>query len=190
MKNAVCEVGALCDIYKPLVARDNTQVSERYLKYHRIPKMGEKFDSQVARYSDYRKLLEDKSVDAVCIATPDHWHALQTIDAIKAGKDVYVEKPLSKTIHEGRAMINAARNSKQIVTVGLNRRAAPLYQKLAQEIPAGKIGKVSFAQTYYVSNMSPAGIGKMKPEAPPQDFDWDMWLGPRAYRSYQYNIAP
>lgn len=190
LKNNDCEVAGLCDVYKPLITRDASQVSERYLKLHRIPRMGENFDTGVARYSDYRKMLDDKNIDAVCIATPDHWHALQTIDAIKAGKDVYVEKPLSKTIREGRAMINAAKNSKQIVTVGLNRRAAPLYQKLAEEIPAGKIGKVSFAQTYHVSNMFPNGIGKMKPEAPPADFDWNMWLGPRAYRPYQYNIAP
>ncbi|OJU29449.1 MAG: oxidoreductase [Sphingobacteriales bacterium 41-5] len=190
MKNPNCEVAALCDVYKPLTTRDYSQVNERYLKLHRIPKMGENFGPGTERYADYRKLLENKSIDAVCIASPDHWHALQTIDAIKAGKDVYVEKPMSKTITEGRAMINAARNSKQIVTAGLNRRAAPLYQKLAQEIPAGKIGKVSFAQTCHVSNMFPNGIGKMKPEAPPADFDWNMWLGPRAYRAYQYNIAP
>lgn len=190
MKNPNCEVAALCDIYKPLTTRNYSQVNERYLKLHRIPKMGENFGSATERYTDYRKLLENKSIDAVCIATPDHWHALQTIDAIKAEKDVYVEKPMSKTITEGRIMINAARNSKQIVAVGLNRRAAPLYQKLAQEIPAGKIGTVSFAQTCHVSNMFPNGIGKMKPEAPPEDFDWDMWLGPRAYRPYQYNIAP
>lgn len=190
MKNPNCEVAALCDIYKPLITRNYSQVNERYLKLHRMPKMGENFGSATERYTDYRKLLENKSIDAVCIATPDHWHALQTIDAIKAEKDVYVEKPMSKTITEGRAMINAARSSKQIVAVGLNRRAAPLYQKLAQEIPAGKIGTVSFAQTCHVSNMFPNGIGKMKPEAPPEDFDWDMWLGPRAYRPYQYNIAP
>lgn len=190
MGNPNCEVAALSDVYQPLLIRDYSQVNERYLKHHQIPRMGEKFTGHVARYSDYRKLLEDKSIDAVCIATPDHWHALQTIDAIKAGKDVFIEKPLSKTIFEGRAMINAAKNSKQIVTVGLNRRAAPLYQKLAQEIPAGKIGQISFAQSHYVSNMSPNGIGRLKPEAPPKDFDWNMWLGPRAYRPYQYNIAP
>jgi predicted dehydrogenase len=112
------------------------------------------------------------------------------MDAIRAGKDVYIEKPLSKTIHEGRAMVNAGKNSKQIVTVGLNRRGAPTFQKLAREIPAGKIGKVTFASASHVGNMFPNGIGKMKPETPPADFNWDFWLGPRAYRPYQYNIAP
>jgi predicted dehydrogenase len=187
-----CEVAALCDVYEPYINRDRSKVDPRYIKDRpgQIPDMVEKFPNSVKRYSDYRKLLEDKTIDAVCIATPDHWHALMTIDAIRAGKDVYIEKPLSKTIHEGRAMVNAGKNSKQIVTVGLNRRGAPTFQKLAKEIPAGKIGKVTYVSACHVGNMFPGGIGKMKPENPPADFNWDAWLGPRAYRPYQYNIAP
>jgi predicted dehydrogenase len=187
-----CEVAALCDVYEPYITRDRSKVDPRYIKDRpgQIPEMGEKFRDKVERYSDYRKLLENKDIDAVCIATPDHWHALMTIDAVKAGKDVYIEKPLSKTIHEGRAMVNAGKNSKQIVTVGLNRRGAPTFQKLAKEIPAGKIGKVTFTSASYVGNMFPAGIGKLKSENPPKDFNWDAWLGPRAFRPYQYNIAP
>lgn len=192
MEQPDCEVAALCDVYEPYMTRDYSKVDPRYIQAmpRQIPKMGEKFPGKVTLYSDYRKLLDDKSIDAVCIATPDHWHALQTIDAIHAGKDVYVEKPLSKTIEEGRKMVTAGKNSKQIVTVGLNRRGAPTFQKLAKEIPAGKIGKVTFATACHVSNMFPDGIGKMSPEMPPKDLDWNMWLGPRAYRPYQYNIAP
>ena len=192
MKQPDCEIAALCDVYEPYILRDRSKVDPRYLidRPGQIPKMGEVFANKVERYSDYRKLLENKNIDAVCIATPDHWHAIMTIDAIKAGKDVYIEKPLSKTIHEGRAMVNAGKNSKQIVTVGLNRRGAPTFQKLAKEIPAGKIGKITFASACHVSNMFPGVIGKMKPEIPPKDFNWDAWLGPRAYRPYQYNIAP
>lgn len=191
MRQPDCEIAALCDVYKPYVIRDFSQVNPRYIKeIGRIPRMGEKFSSSVKQFADYRKLLEDKSIDAVCISTPDHWHALQTIDSIRAGKDVYVEKPLSKTIVEGRKMVEIGRDSKQIVSVGLNRRSAPSFQKLAGEIPNGKIGKISFAQACHVSNMFPKGIGKLKTENPPEDFDWDMWLGPRAYRPYQYNIAP
>lgn len=186
------EVAALCDVYEPYVLRDRSKVDPRYIQTRpgQIPDMNEKFPSMVERYSDYRKLLENKSIDAVCIATPDHWHAIMTIEAIKAGKDVYVEKPLSKTIHEGRTMVNAWKNSKQVVTVGLNRRGAPTFQKLAREIPAGKIGKVTFTSACHVGNMFPDGIGRMKPENPPANFNWDAWLGPRAYRPYQYNIAP
>jgi predicted dehydrogenase len=113
-----------------------------------------------------------------------------TIDAMKAGKDVYVEKPLTATIMEGRAMVNVQKDTNRVVAVGLNRRGNKAYQKLAKEISGGKIGKISVARAARISNMSPDGIGKLKPEQPPKDFNWDMWLGPRAYRPYQYNIAP
>jgi predicted dehydrogenase len=192
MEQPDCEVAALCDVYEPYALRDYSKVDPRYIKdmERQVPKMGEKFPNDVKRYTDYRKMLEDKTIDAICIGTPDHWHALQTIDAIKAGKDVFVEKPLSKTIAEGRAMVNAAKNSNQIVGVCLNRRGAPSFQKLAKEVPAGKIGKITFATASYVSNMFPSGIGKFSPETPPKDFNWDMWLGPKPFRPYQYNIAP
>ncbi len=192
MEQPDVEVAALCDIYEPYLLRDRSKVDQRYIKIMpgQVPEMKEKFPNNVERYSDYRKLLENKNIDAVCIATPDHWHALMTIDAIKAGKDVYIEKPLSKTIYEGRVMVNAWKNSKQVVTVGLNRRGAPTFQKLAREIPEGKIGHVTYTSACHVGNMFPNGIGKLKPEAPPKDFNWDAWLGPRAYRPYQYNMAP
>ena len=187
-----CEIAALCDIYEPYLTRDRSAVDPRFIKVMpgQIPKMGENFANKVERYKDYRKLLENKDIDAVCIATPDHWHALQTIHSIQAGKDVYIEKPLSKTISEGREMVNAAKNSKQVVAVGLNRRASSIFRKLAKEIPAGKLGKVTYASAGHVGNMFPDGIGKMKVEDPPKGLDWDAWLGPRAFRPYQYNIAP
>ena len=87
-------------------------------------------------------------------------------------------------------MVNAQAASKQVVAVGLNRRGSAVYQKLAADIPKDKIGKVTIARAYRINNMYPNGIGKLKPENPPADFNWDMWLGPRAFRPYQYNIAP
>jgi predicted dehydrogenase len=186
------EIAAFCDVYEPYMARDRSLVDPRYIKDlgNLIPKMGEKFPNQVKKYNDYRQLLEDKDIDAVCIATPDHWHALITISAIQAGKDIYVEKPLTQTIKEGRMMVNAQAKSNRVVAVGLNRRGCAVYQKLAKEIPAGKIGKVSVARAFRINNMYPSGIGKLKPEEPPKNFNWDMWLGPRSYRPYQYNISP
>jgi len=186
------EIAALCDVYEPYVTRDRSKVDERYLREigGQVPRMGEQFDSSVKRFGDYRQLLEDKDIDAVCIATPDHWHALQTVHAIEAGKDVFVEKPLTITIREGRLMVDAQAKSKQVVAVGLNRRGSVVYQKLAKEIPAGKIGKVTVARAFRVGDMFPNGIGRLKPEPPPKDFNWDLWLGPRAMRPYQYNIAP
>lgn len=186
------EVAALCDVYEPYLLRDHSKVSPRYVQTMggQIPKMGETFAKPPKLYSDYRKLLDDKDVDAVCIATPDHWHALQTIAAIEAGKDVYVEKPLTITLFEGRKMVEAQARSRQVVAVGLNRRGSSVYQKLAKEIPAGKIGKVTVARAFRINNMFPGGIGKLTTEIPPAGLNWDMWLGPRAIRPYQYNIAP
>jgi predicted dehydrogenase len=192
MKNNDTRIAAFCDIYEPYLLRDRNLVDPRYLKdlSGQVPKMGEAFAEKVERYNDYRKLLDNKDIDAVVIATPDHWHAIQMISAVKAGKDVYVEKPLTATIQEGRAMVNAQGESRRVVAVGLNRRGNPVYQKLAKEIPAGRIGKVTVGKAFRINNMYPDGIGKMKPENPPSNFNWDMWLGPRAYRPYQYNIAP
>jgi predicted dehydrogenase len=192
MENPDARIAAFCDTYEPYMLRDRNLVNPRYIKLQggQIPRMGEIFPEKVERYSDFRKLLENKDIDAVVIATPDHWHAIQMIGAVKAGKDVYVEKPLTITLQEGRAMVNAQAETKRVVAVGLNRRGAPVYQKLAREIPAGKIGKVSVGSAFRINNMYPEGIGKMKPEEPPKNFNWDMWLGPRAFRPYQYNICP
>jgi predicted dehydrogenase len=192
MVNPDVRVAAFCDTYEPYLLRDRELVDPRYLKAlgSRIPKLGEKFPEDVEKYADFRKLLENKNIDAVVIATPDHWHALQMIAAVRAGKDVYVEKPLTITIHEGREMVKAQAETKRVVAVGLNRRGAPVFQKLAKEIPAGKIGRVSVGSAYRIDNMYPNGIGKMSAEGPPKNFNWDMWLGPRAFRPYQYNICP
>jgi len=186
------EVAALCDVYSPYLYRDGSMV-DPHLRADlggRIPKMEESFGKGVARYKDFRRLLEQKDIDAVVIATPDHWHAIQTIMACQSGKDIYVEKPLSMTIVEGRKMTESARQYKRIVQVGLQRRSSPVYRPLAPLIQNGKLGKVSVARAYRISNMYPHGIGKAKPTSPPSELDWDMWLGPRAQRPYQENIHP
>ncbi len=190
MKESACEIAALCDTYKPYQLRDRSKVEPRWIADvgKKVPKMHEKFPNKPTLYDDWRDLLNDKSIDAVVIATPDHWHAAMTIAAIKAGKDVYCEKPLTATIAEGRAMVNAQKASDRVVAVGLNRRGNIVYQTLKKEIH--KIGQISIARAARIDDMWPNGIGKMKPEKPPKDFNWDMWLGPRAFRPYQYNIAP
>ncbi len=191
MPNPDVDVAALCDVYEPYLTRDRSKVEPRFFKeISQVPKMGEAFAGKVDRYSDFRRLLERKDIDAVCIATPDHWHALQMIAAVEAGKDVYVEKPLTATVFEGRKMIEAARRTKRIVQVGLNRRGSSIYQELVKMVGEGRIGKVSLARAYRISNMYPDGIGAEKPVDPPKGLDWDMWLGPRAFRPYQYNLAP
>lgn len=192
MKQPQCEVAALCDVYEPYLQRDRSKADPRWIKIYgsRVPKMEEQFPVSPKRYKDFRKLLENKDIDAVCIATPDHWHAVQTIMAIQAGKDVYCEKPLTNTIVEGRKMVEAQARSKQVVAVGINRRGNVTYRKLAKIVQDGKLGRITIGRSGYCSNLFPNGIGKLQAEQPPKDFDWDMWLGPRAYRPYQYNIAP
>jgi len=190
MANKDVEVAALCDVYEPYTLRDRSKVDARWLDIGKVPKMGESFAHQPKRYNDFRELLDQKDIDAVCISTPDHWHALQTIAALDAGKDIYVEKPLTVTLHEGRQMVSAAEKTDRVVAVGLNRRGSSIYQELAGLVQGGKIGQLRTARCYRISNMYPNGIGVLGPEDPPAGFDWDMWLGPRPHRPYQYNIAP
>lgn len=188
--NKDVEIAALCDVYVPYTSRDRNQVAKRFLESGRIPEMGEGFGSEVKRFDDFRELLEQKDIDAVCIATPDHWHAIQAIQAMDSGKDAYVEKPLTITIKEGRSMVDAQKRTGRVCAVGLNRRGSSIYQYLKKEVEKSIIGKVTSARAMRISNMYPNGIGSLKPEAPPEDFNWDMWLGPRPAREYQYNIAP
>ena len=127
----------------------------------------------VARVSDFRAILDRKDIDAVVIATPDHWHAIQMIAACKAGKDVYVEKPLSMTIVEGRAMVDAARKYDRIVQVGTHRRSSRMYAGLAEIVRSGAIGKVTVARASFSSNMATAGIGHAPETEPPAR----AWIG-------------
>ncbi len=144
--------------------------------------------SPIARYPDFRKLLEDKSVDAVVVATPDHWHALMTMMACVAGKEVYVEKPLTLFVREGRWMIEVARRHKRVVQVGTQQRSGPHYQRARELIRAGRIGQLVSVQVSYFRNVSP-GFGKPPDQAPPAELDYDFWLGPAPQRAYNPNRA-
>ncbi|MGH9657440.1 MAG: Gfo/Idh/MocA family protein [Bryobacteraceae bacterium] len=133
---------------------------------------------EAREFKDFRQLLDLKEVDAVLIATPDHWHAICTVLACQAGKDVYVEKPASLTIREGRAMVNAARKHNRVVQVGTQHRSAPHFRKIAGMIQGGEIGKVAFVRVWNYSNHTPNGIGRKPVQEPPAGLDWDMYLGP------------
>ncbi|HYP08249.1 MAG TPA: Gfo/Idh/MocA family oxidoreductase [Bryobacteraceae bacterium] len=138
-------------------------------------------------FQDFRKILELKEVDAVHIATPDHWHAIQSVLACQAGKDVYVEKPTSLTIREGRVMVDAARKHNRIVQVGTQHRSAPHFMKIAEMIQRGDIGEVKFVRVWNYDNHTPNGIGRKPVEAPPADLDWEMYLGPSPKTPYTRN---
>jgi len=134
---------------------------------------------------DVRRILDDPEVDALVIATPDHWHALATIWACQAGKDVYVEKPASQNIWEGRKMVEAARKYGRIVQLGTQSRSAPYVRNAIEFIRAGKLGKVHMVR---VLNMKTRGVLQEKPDEPiPEGVDYDMWLGPAPKRPYNAN---
>jgi predicted dehydrogenase len=139
------------------------------------------------KYKDYRKLIEDKNVDAVAIATPDHWHALMFIDACNAGKDVYVEKPLSLTIVEGRKMVETAERTKRVVQVGIHRRSVKSLKDAADFVREGGIGHVTVAKGWHVQNEYPNGIGMVPDTAPANEWEWEQWLGPAPKTPYNRN---
>jgi predicted dehydrogenase len=139
------------------------------------------------RYLEYRRLIEDKNVDAVMIGTPDHWHAVMFIDACKAGKDVYVEKPLSLTVHEGRRMVEVADGTKRVVQVGLQRRSSPMLKEAAEFVRSGGIGRVTVAKGFHLSNEWPKGIGAPGAATAPSAAEWDRWLGPAPRVAYNPN---
>jgi predicted dehydrogenase len=140
----------------------------------------------VKAYRDFRQLLDDKNVDAVVISTPDHWHALMTMLACAAGKDVYVEKPLTLFPREGRWMTDVAKKHKRIVQVGTQQRSGPHYSRARELIQSGHIGKVVSVRMQSYRNIMP-GFGSPPDSPPPPDLDWNMFLGPAPQRPYNAN---
>ncbi len=139
-----------------------------------------------AAYTDFRKLLDSKEIDAVCIATPDHWHAMPTVQACQAGKDVFVEKPLSYSIGEGRAMVKAARRFNRVTQMGNHiHNDLPNYRRAVELIRSGLIGKVQHVNVWKTSEAK--GLGAPPDSAPPPGFDYATWLGPAPKRAYNPN---
>jgi len=136
-------------------------------------------------FADFRRLLEVKEVDAVLVATPDHWHAIPTIHACEAGKHVYVEKPLAHNIAEGRAIVNAARRHNRTVLVGTQQRSATHFPEVARIIRSGELGQVRYVRVWNFSNMTPNGIGNEPPGPVPEGLDWDMYCGPAPVVPYR-----
>jgi predicted dehydrogenase len=157
-------VAAVCDVWE-----HNLSVASKLTETQPSGKAKE--------FSDFRKLLEMKEIDAVLIATPDHWHAFPTIQACEAGKDVYIEKPLAYCIHEGRKMVDAARKNNRVVQMGTQQRSGKHYAEASQLIRGGKIGTISRVAAWNYGNESPLGIGNPPDGAPPAGLNWDMYLG-------------
>ena len=152
----------------------------------RLAEAKETIGGQPAGYADFRRLLDDRNVHAVVVSTPDHWHALMTLLACGAGKDVYVEKPLSLFVREGRWMADAARRHNRVVQVGTQQRSGPHYQKVRELIRGGRLGKVVSVRMAAYRNVIP-GFGSPPDGDPPADLDYDLWLGPAPQRAYNPN---
>ena len=154
------EVVAICDVYEPNLA------------------IAAEAAPNAVREPDFRRILDRQDVDAVIIGTPDHWHALQTVMACQAGKDVYVEKPTSVAITEGRRMVEAARKYSRIVQVGTQQRSQPHFADVVGFVRSGKLGTITMVRAWNVGNQAPEGIGSPPDGNPPPGLDWDLWLGP------------
>jgi predicted dehydrogenase len=172
------EVVSLCDVDKRMLGEAAEIVASR-----------QKSKKKPRTFTDYRQMLAEKDLDIVEIATPDHWHALPTIDALKAGIDVYVQKPISVDIVEGQAMLNAARKYNRVVQVGTQRRSTPhLIEARDQFIREGKLGRIAYVEIccYYHmrANTNPPDA------APPEYLDYEMWTGPAPMRPYNELVHP
>lgn len=169
IKNAV----AVCDVDKKHLAAAQARVE----KSNGRP---------CATYNDYRKLLEDKSIDAVLIATPDHWHTLPAIHACEAGKDVYCEKPLTLTIAEGQALVKAVRRYRRVLQTGSQQRSEAKFLKACEYVRSGRLGKIKTVKVglpgvNYVEKANPPTVPDSEP---PVELDYDLWLGPAPARPY------
>ncbi|MEI7728987.1 MAG: Gfo/Idh/MocA family oxidoreductase [Verrucomicrobiota bacterium] len=162
-KVPAAKIVALCDVDKTVLEHGVQQFKER----------GE----TVAAHTDYRRILDDQTVDAVVLATPNHWHALGTVWGCQAGKDVYVEKPFSYNIWEGRQMVAAARKYGRMVQVGTQRRASSVLPQVFDFLRSGQIGHIRYAHALVFRPRD--GIGKVSaPTVVPESVDYDLWCGP------------
>ena len=166
-KNAAVQVGAICDVYEPNL--------ENALS------IAAKAGSPAKPYQNYRQLLDDKTIQAVLIATPEHWHHRMVLDAMAAGKDVYVEKPLCQTPQQGVELVEAEKKSKCIVQVGMQRRSYDLYLEGRKVVAAGTLGTVRMVRSWWVNTQLGAGAPK-KLDGP---LDWEQWQGPAKKHEFE-----
>ena len=160
------EVTGICDVWKK--RRDHA------LALHPTAK----------EYLDYQELLGADNIDAVIIATPPHWHALMAIHAVEAGKDIYLQKPMTMYPDESLAVRNAIRQHNRISQIGTQIHAGDNYRRVVEWIRSGKLGPVSVVRTFNVMNQGRNGLGRAPSEQPPADLDWQRWLGPAPMRDY------
>lgn len=144
----------------------------------------EPYKATARGYHDYRELLARNDVDAVIIATPPHWHCLMAVDAAEAGKDIYLQKPMTLYPDETLAVRNAINRHKRISQIGTQIHAGANYRRVVEWIRSGKLGPISVVRTFNVMNQGPEGLGRAPAGPPPEGLDWNMWLGPAPERPF------
>ena len=169
-----CKIAAICDVDTRALEKANKQLNDK-LGY--VPK----------NYRDLREMLENKDIDAVAVATPDHWHAPACLLALKAGKHVYLEKPASYAPAEGEMLVRAAAKYNRAVQMGSQRRSMPKVIQGIRELKDGIIGDVSYAKAWYTNTRKSIGHGKVAPV--PEWLDWDLWQGPAPRTEFRDNIV-
>jgi predicted dehydrogenase len=173
---------AAADVYGAKLQRFAGEVNQYY-----AAKAGQNQYAGCATYADFRDILARKDVDAVVVATPDHWHSVCTILAARAGKDIYCEKPLSLTIKEGRAMVTEARKHKRVFQTGSMQRSWPEFRQAVELVRNGHIGDISTVKV----NVGPPPIPyNLAAEPMPESLNWDLWLGPNSPQVYNHFLAP
>ncbi len=160
-KDPALRVSGICDVYEPNLERGLAAAA--------------KGGSSARAFRNYRQLLDDKSIDAVLIGTPEHWHARMVLDAIAAGKDVYVEKPLCRTPEEGVALVEAEKKTRQIIQVGMQRRSYDLYLQGRELVASGVLGNVRMVRSWWLNNYLKGNPASAKLDGP---LDWEQWQGP------------
>jgi len=178
---------AKCPETMVLAASDVDKQKLQHFIHAAIAENKKKAAAEVKSYGQYRELLERKDIDAVVIASPDHWHAQMVVDAAKAGKDIYCEKPLSLTIAEGRSMVNATRKYKRVFQTGSMQRSQQFFRDAANLIRNGYIGEMKEVN---VSIGGPVRACDLPTLPTPDYLDWNSWIGPSLYRGYHPTLSP
>ncbi|MCU0980533.1 MAG: Gfo/Idh/MocA family oxidoreductase [Pirellulaceae bacterium] len=155
----------------------------------RCDQVVEQFKGTAQGHRDFRELLDRKDVDAVIIAPPPHWHALMAVQAVEAGKDIYLQKPMTLYPDETLAVRNAVNKHQRISQIGTQIHAGENYRRVVEWIRSGKLGPVSVVRTFNVMNQGPDGLGHAPQQDPPPGLDWDLWLGPLSERPYNSLMA-
>jgi len=182
LKTGKVRIAALSEVYK---AKAQLTIDSMKELYSTTPQLGTYVDMPV--YNDFRELLARKDVDAVVIATPDHWHAAMAVRAAEAGKDIFCEKPLSLTVKEGRAMVNAARKYNRVFQTGSMQRSWAEFRQAVELIRNGYIGEIKSIKV----NVGPPPIAYSLPAEPiPAGLDWSYWLGPNETAAFNSELAP